>query len=176
MVNWVREKITDIKMKDQGCMMRAYHRHIVDKIVDGTEHATFIPALAYKLSSNPTEVEVHHAERAAGESKYNLYKLIRLNFDLITSFSIVPLQLFTMFGMLTSLLSALLVVYLLLRRLVIGPEAEGMFTLFAIVFLLISVVIVGIGLVGEYIGRLSLNMSSRPRYEIRDFYEGKPKK
>jgi undecaprenyl-phosphate 4-deoxy-4-formamido-L-arabinose transferase len=170
-VNWVREKVTDIQMRDQGCMLRAYHRSIIDKIVAGNEHSTFIPALAYKLARNPTEVEVVHAERAAGESKYNLYMLIRLNFDLITSFSIAPLQLFTMFGMLTSALSAFLVIYLLIRRLIIGPEAEGMFTLFAIEFFLISVVIVGIGLVGEYLGRLALNMSHRPRYEIRDTYE-----
>ncbi|MDP4725187.1 MAG: glycosyltransferase [Alphaproteobacteria bacterium] len=170
-VNWVREKITDIHMRDQGCMLRAYHRSIIDKIVSGNEHSTFIPALAYKLARTPTEVEVVHAERAAGESKYNLYMLIRLNFDLITSFSIAPLQLFTMFGMLTSALSGLLVAYLLVRRLIIGPEAEGMFTLFAIEFFLISVVIVGIGLVGEYLGRLALNLSPRPRYEIRDTYE-----
>ena len=50
--------------------------------------------------SNPTEVEVAHEERAAGESKYSLYKLIRLNFDLVTGFSLVPLQLFSLFGML----------------------------------------------------------------------------
>lgn len=170
-VNWVREKITDIHMRDQGCMLRAYHRSIIEKIVAGNEHSTFIPALAYKLARNPTEIEVVHAERAAGESKYNLYMLIRLNFDLITSFSITPLQLFTMFGMLTSALSGFLVIYLLIRRLIIGPEAEGMFTLFAIEFFLISVVIIGIGLIGEYLGRLALNMSHRPRYEIRDTYE-----
>jgi len=170
-VNWVRENITDIHMRDQGCMLRAYHRSITDKIVAGNEHATFIPALAYKLSINPTEVEVRHAERAAGESKYNLYMLIRLNFDLITSFSIAPLQLFTMFGLVTSTLSGFLVAYLLIRRLIIGPEAEGLFTLFAIMFFLICVVIVGIGLVGEYLGRLALNLSTRPRYEIRTFYE-----
>jgi undecaprenyl-phosphate 4-deoxy-4-formamido-L-arabinose transferase len=170
-VNWVREKITDIDMRDQGCMLRAYSREIVKKIVDGNYSSTFIPALAYKLAENPTEVEVRHAERAAGESKYNLYMLIRLNFDLITSFSIAPLQLFTMFGMLTSTLSGLLVAYLIFRRLVIGPEAEGMFTLFAIAFFLISVVIVGIGLIGEYLGRLALSLSPRARYEIRAIHE-----
>ena len=170
-VNWVREKITDIQMRDQGCMLRAFHRSIIEKIVAGKEHATFIPALAYKLARNPTEIEVQHAERAAGESKYNLYMLIRLNFDLITSFSIAPLQVFTMFGMITSALSGCLVAYLLIRRVIVGPEAEGMFTLFAIEFFLISVVIVGIGLIGEYLGRLALNLSPRPRYEIRDVYE-----
>ncbi|MDP3371547.1 MAG: glycosyltransferase [Candidatus Paracaedibacteraceae bacterium] len=170
-VNWIREKITDINMRDQGCMLRAYNRSVIEKIVAGKDHVTFIPALAYKLAQNPTEVEVNHAERAAGESKYNLYMLIRLNFDLITSFSIAPLQLFTMFGMLTSTLNGLLVAYLLIRRVIVGPEAEGLFTLFAIVFFLISVVIVGIGLIGEYLGRLALNLSPRPRYEIKAIYE-----
>lgn len=170
-VNWVREKITDIEMKDQGCMLRAYDRAIIEKIVAANDHSTFIPALAYKLAQNPTEVEVQHAERAAGESKYNLYMLVRLNFDLITSFSIAPLQLFTMFGIITSTLNGLLVAYLLIRRMLIGPEAEGVFTLFAIAFFLISVVIVGIGLIGEYLGRLALNLSPRARYEIRSVYE-----
>jgi undecaprenyl-phosphate 4-deoxy-4-formamido-L-arabinose transferase len=171
-INYVRERITDIHMRDQGCMLRAYSRSIVTAIVNGGEHATFIPALAYKLSHNPTEVEVRHAERAAGESKYTLYMLVRLNFDLITGFSIVPLQLFTMFGLLTSFLSGILVAYLMIRRFFMGPEAEGVFTLFAIAFFLISVVIVGVGLVGEYVGRLALNLSSRPRYDIQTFYDG----
>src|SRR5690606_1625034 len=98
------------------------------------------------------EVEVKHDARGAGVSKYNLYRLIRLNFDLITGFSLVPLQIFTLFGMLVSALSGFLVAYMLLRRLIVGPEAEGLFTLFAILFFLVSVVITGIGIIGEYLG------------------------
>lgn len=169
-INWFREKMTDIKMKDQGCMLRAYSKEIIQKIVQGREHSTFIPALAYKLSQKPTEVEVKHASREVGESKYNIYSLARLNFDLITGFSIAPLQLFTFFGLAVSLLSGSLVVYMLLRRIILGAEAEGVFTLFAILFFLISVVIVGIGLVGEYVGRISRNLSFMPRYEIRKSY------
>ncbi|MCX7337823.1 MAG: glycosyltransferase [Alphaproteobacteria bacterium] len=170
-VNVVRESITDIQMKDQGCMLRAYKRHIIDKIVASQERSTFIPALAYKFALNPTEVEVRHDARAAGTSKYNLYKLIRLNFDLITGFSLVPLQLFTILGMGVSFLSGLLVAYLVVRRLIVGPEAEGVFTLFAILFFLVSVVIMGVGLVGEYVGRISQTLSQRPRYVIKDFIE-----
>lgn len=171
LVNWFRESTTDIKMRDQGCMLRAYSRQIVEHIVQSGERSTFIPALAYKLSTNPTEVEVRHDMRAAGESKYNLYRLIRLNFDLITGFSLVPLQIFTLFGMAVSGLSGLLVGYLLLRRLIVGPEAEGVFTLFAILFFLISVVITGIGIVGEYLGRIFQTLSHRPRYVIRQLIE-----
>ncbi len=172
-VNFVRELITDIKMSDHGCMLRAYSREVIRQIVASQERSTFIPALAYKFSFNPTEVEVKHDERVAGVSKYNLYKLIRLNFDLITGFSLVPLQLFTMFGMVISLLSGLLVAYMLGRRILIGPEAEGVFTLFAITFFLISVVIMGIGLVGEYLGRIFQNISHRPRFVIRKVIAGK---
>jgi len=172
-VNFVRERITDIHMRDQGCMLRAYKKSIVDQIVASEERSTFIPALAYKFSSNPTEIEVHHDARAAGTSKYNLYKLIRLNFDLITGFSLVPLQLFTLFGMVVSFLSALLVVYMVVRRLLVGPEVEGVFTLFAILFFLISVVIVGIGLVGEYLGRIFQAISHRPRFVVKKIIETK---
>ena len=99
-MNRLRERITHIRMTDQGCMLRAYSRDIVAAIAASREVSTFIPALAYTFAHNPTEVEVAHEERAAGESQYSLYKLIRLNFDLITGFSLVPLQLFSMFGML----------------------------------------------------------------------------
>ncbi|MGV8948120.1 MAG: glycosyltransferase [Candidatus Paracaedibacter sp.] len=172
-VNWFRETTTDIKMRDQGCMLRAYSRQIVDQIVQSEERSTFIPALAYKFSLKPTEVEVKHDARAAGVSKYNLYRLIRLNFDLITGFSLLPLQIFTLFGMVISALSGLLVAYMLLRRLIVGPEAEGLFTLFAILIFLVSVVITGIGIIGEYLGRIFQTLSHRPRYIVREVIEKK---
>jgi len=173
LVNWFRESTTDIKMRDQGCMLRAYSRTVVDQIVKSGERSTFIPALAYKFSLNPTEVMVKHDARASGTSKYNLYRLVRLNFDLITSFSLLPLQIFTMFGMAISGFSGLLVAYMIVRRLTIGPEAEGLFTLFAILFFLVSVVITGIGIIGEYLGRIFQTLSQRPRYVIRQVIEKK---
>ena len=165
-MNRLREKITRIHMTDQGCMMRAYSRRIIDTINQCNEMHTFIPALAYSFAQNPTEVVVGHEERHAGESKYSLYSLIRLNFDLMTGFSIIPLQFFSMLGMLLSLGSGLLVAYLLLRRLFLGPEAEGVFTLFAITFFLLGIALFGIGLLGEYIGRIYHEVRQRPRYLI----------
>ena len=166
MMNKMRERITRIKMTDQGCMMRAYSRGVIDMVNQCSEMNTFIPALAYTFSHNPTEVVVGHEERHAGESKYSLYSLIRLNFDLMTGFSVVPLQLFSMVGMMISIGSALLVVYLFLRRLLIGPEEGGLFTLFAIAFFLIGIALFGVGLLGEYIGRIYMEVRQRPRYQI----------
>jgi undecaprenyl-phosphate 4-deoxy-4-formamido-L-arabinose transferase len=173
MMNRLRERITRIKMTDQGCMMRAYSRRIIDTINQCNELHTFIPALAYQFAQKPTEVIVGHEERFAGESKYSLYGLIRLNFDLMTGFSLVPLQLFSFLGMAISMCSAVLVVYLGLRRLIIGPEEGGLFTLFAIAFLLIGVALFGIGLLGEYIGRIYQEVRKRPRFLISAILEEK---
>ncbi len=168
LVNFARDKMTSIRMKDQGCMLRAYKRNVVEGIIQTNERSLFIPALAYTLAANPTEVEVEHAERLAGESKYSVYKLIRLNFDLITGFTLVPLQMFTIGGFIASLGSLALVAILLFRRFFMGAEAEGVFTLFAILFFLISVAIVGIGLIGEYVGRIYQVVQARPKYIIKE--------
>ncbi len=171
LLNRVRESTTRIRMRDQGCMLRAYRRHIVEHITASGETSTFIPALAMSFAASPAEVEVEHAMRAAGTSKYNLYKLIRLNFDLMTGFSVVPLQIFTLFGMVIATGSLLFVIFLFIRRLIIGPEAEGVFTLFAILYFLVGVGIMGLGVIGEYVGRIYQEVRRRPRFVIREVYE-----
>ena len=140
-------------------------------MVASKETSLFIPAQAYSLSNNPTEIDVLHDVREAGESKYNLYRLLRLNFDLMTGFSLLPLQLFTMLGILISGLSGLFVLYMFLRRLIVGPEAEGVFTLFAILFFLMGISLMGLGIMGEYIGRIYQEVRQRPRYVIKEIVE-----
>jgi undecaprenyl-phosphate 4-deoxy-4-formamido-L-arabinose transferase len=173
LMNALRERTTRIKMTDQGCMLRAYSRAIVDTINACREINTFIPALAYTFAQRPTEVEVAHEERAAGESKYSLYKLVRLNFDLVTGFTTMPLQLFSLSGIVISVMSIAFVVFLAVRRLIVGPEAEGVFTLFGIAFFLIGVTLFGIGLLGEYIGRIYEQVRQRPRYVVQAVLEKK---
>jgi undecaprenyl-phosphate 4-deoxy-4-formamido-L-arabinose transferase len=166
-LNALRERTTGIHIGDQGCMLRAYDRTIVDLINRCPESNTFVPALAYSFSRAPREIEVAHAERAAGISKYSLYRLIRLNFDLMTGFSVVPLQVFSMVGLAITGLSFVLVLVLALRRLIVGPEVEGVFTLFGIVFFLVGICLFGIGLLGEYVVRIYQEVRQRPRYVIR---------
>ena len=170
-MNGLRERITHIRMTDQGCMLRAYSRDIVDAINSCREVSTFIPALAYTFARNPAEVEVAHEERAAGESKYSLYKLVRLNFDLVTGFSLAPLQVFSLIGMAVAFLSFVFVLILAWRRLFYGPEVEGVFTLFGIMFFLIGIALLGIGLLGEYVGRIFQQVRGRPRYLIQAVLE-----
>jgi undecaprenyl-phosphate 4-deoxy-4-formamido-L-arabinose transferase len=177
-MNGLRERITHIKMTDQGCMLRAYSRDIADAVAASPEVSTYIPALAYTFANNPTEVDVAHEERVAGESKYSLYKLIRLNFDLVTGFSLLPLQLFSMFGMLVSALSLVSYVIVIAYRLFVS-EWEGFATLRVLwdrdilAFFLIGMMLFGLGLIGEYVGRIYSQVRARPRYTVRDVLEKK---
>jgi len=172
-INFVREKTTSIRMTDQGCMLRAYRRPVIDAIVRSGAINTFIPALAYSFSAKPGEVGVRHAERHAGVSNYSLYMLIRLNFDLITGFSIAPLQYFTMFAMSCAAGSLTLVAVLFYRRFVLDLDREtfGVFTLFGVLFFLLSVAMIGIGLIGEYVGRSYQVVRTRQRYIVREILE-----
>lgn len=170
-MNWLRERITRIHMTDQGCMFRGYHRDIISAVLESNESQTFIPALAYIYAANPVEVILEHEERAAGESKYSLFKLIHLNFDLMTSFSLVPLQFISVTGIVIAIFSVLFVGVLAFRRLFIGPEVEGVFTLFGIAFFMIGVLLFAVGLLGEYVGRIYVHVRQRPRYLVKAVLE-----
>jgi undecaprenyl-phosphate 4-deoxy-4-formamido-L-arabinose transferase len=161
-------------MTDQGCMLRAYSREIVAAVAASREVSTFIPALAYTFAASPTEVEVAHAERAAGDSKYSLYKLIRLNFDLVTGFSLVPLQLFSMFGMLVSALSLATYLVVIGYRVFFAEWRGAINALWdrdILAFFLIGAMLFGLGLIGEYVGRVYLQVRERPRYMVRAVLE-----
>jgi undecaprenyl-phosphate 4-deoxy-4-formamido-L-arabinose transferase len=177
LMNRLRERITRIRMTDQGCMLRAYSRDIVDAIVAAREVSTFIPALAYTFAHHPTEVDVLHEERAAGQSKYSMYRLVRLNFDLITGFSLVPLQLFSLAGMLVALTSVVLYVFVIIQRALVGGFLEGIKAFWdrdILAFFLIGCIMFGVGLLGEYVGRIYQQIRERPRYVIRAVLEREP--
>jgi undecaprenyl-phosphate 4-deoxy-4-formamido-L-arabinose transferase len=174
LMNRLRERITRIRMTDQGCMLRAYSRDIVDAIVAAREVSTFIPALAYTFAHHPTEVDVLHEERAAGESKYSMYRLIRLNFDLVTGFSLVPLQAFSVVGMIVAITSVILYAVVIVERAVVGGFLEGIKAFWdrdILAFFLIGCIMFGVGLLGEYVGRIYQQVRERPRYVIRAVLE-----
>jgi undecaprenyl-phosphate 4-deoxy-4-formamido-L-arabinose transferase len=174
-MNRLRERITHIKMTDQGCMLRAYSREIATAVAASREVSTFIPALAFTFAASPAEVEVAHAERAAGESKYSLYKLIRLNFDLITGFSLVPLQLCSMFGMVVSALALATYLVVIGYRIFFAPGEMGILILWdrdILAFFLVGLIVFGMGIIGEYVGRIYQQVRERPRYMIRAVLEG----
>ncbi len=174
-MNHLRERITRIRMTDQGCMLRAYSRDIVQAINECRELNTFIPALAYTFARNPAEIEVAHDERAAGTSKYSYYRLVRLNFDLVTGFSVVPLQLFSLFGIAVSSGAVLVYLVVMIKRLLAGqPYLEILWDRDILQFFLTGIVLFGVGLVGEYVGRIYQQVRHRPRYLVEAVLERQP--
>ena len=167
-INKITNMITGLRINDYGCMLRGYRRDIVDIMIKTEETSTFIPALAQKFAANPIEIPVQHNERELGVSKYSLFRLIRLNFDLMTSFSLVPLQIVTMLGMLVSMMSFLFGIYMLFRRIFIGPEAEGVFMLLTLNFFLMGMTMSCVGIAGEYIGRIYQEVRKRPGFIIKN--------
>lgn len=166
-MNTLRCKFTGTKITDQGCMFRAYSRRIVDLVTQCDESSTFVSVLGYTFASNPTEIRVIHESRKEGDSKYTFWRLVGVTVDLFTSFSMVPIHLFTVFGFLATTLSACLVGYLSIQRIVVDSANES-FIPVAITYLLISVTITAIGIVGEYVGRIYQVVRHRPRFLIKD--------
>jgi undecaprenyl-phosphate 4-deoxy-4-formamido-L-arabinose transferase len=167
LVNYIMSRVTGVKLRDYGCMLRAYRREVIDSINQCQESSSFIPALANLFSHQVAEIPVGHAERERGQSKYSLIKLLRLNFDLITGFSNLPIHLVGFMGVTIAFLGLVFGLLLLIRRIFVGPEVEGVFTLFAILFVFVGLNTLGLALIGEYVGRIYREVRQRPRFIIR---------
>jgi undecaprenyl-phosphate 4-deoxy-4-formamido-L-arabinose transferase len=168
LINWLMSKVTGVHLRDYGCMLRAYRRSVIDSINQCHESTSFIPALANSFARRITEVPVQHAERTKGQSKYSLVKLIRLNFDFMTGFSHLPIHFVGITGVILALIGLGFGVFLIVRRLWLGPEVEGVFTLFAILFVFAGLQMFGLALIGEYVGRIYREVRQRPRFVVRE--------
>ncbi len=176
LVNRIVQRTTGVMMRDYGCMLRAYRRAIVNAMLQCRERSTFIPILANSFAGSTAEIHVTHASRERGESKYSLWKLISLQFDLLTSMSTFPLRLLSLLGAVISMCGVSFGVLLMVLRFVYGAvwAAQGVFTLFAALFIFIGAQFIGLGLLGEYIGRIYHDVRGRPRFFIQDIRGGDP--
>lgn len=166
--NHLTSLIVGVPMHDYGCMLRAYRRHIIDTVVACDEKAAFVPALANTFAKRVTEIPVQHAERSSGESKYNFFQLAHLSLNLLTGFSSLPIQALSLTGIGIFLLDFCFAVFLLGHRILLGPQREGaLWVLFSVLFFFIGLIFLAIGLIGEYVGRIYLEVRRRPTYIVR---------
>lgn len=165
---FVRKLCNGKNMSDYGCMLRGYSRPVVDAILLCKEQGKFIPMLAMSFARRTTEVYVKHAERSAGESKYNFWRLIALQYDLMTSTSTFPLRALTYIGTLVAFFGVFFGIFIFIMTRIRGDEWSqyGIFTLFSIVFIFMGGQFMAMGLIGEYIGKIHLNSRARPQYFI----------
>ncbi len=173
--NKLTSLIVGVQMHDYGCMLRAYRRHIVDTVVDCDEKAAFVPALANSFAKRVTEIRVGHDARASGQSHYNILRLATLSLNLITGFSLLPIQTLSLAGIVVFVLDALMVLLIVLHRFIYGPQQEGaVWLLSAMQFLLFGFVFLALGLIGEYVGRIYIEVRRRPTYLIRAVHGDAP--
>jgi undecaprenyl-phosphate 4-deoxy-4-formamido-L-arabinose transferase len=171
LINRLTSRIVGVPMRDYGCMLRAYRRSVVEQLLRCREISSFIPALANCFAGRVTELPVAHHPRQAGRSRYRLFRLSRLCFDLLTGFSLLPIQMVSLSGVVIAVVGLAFALFLGVRRLVVGPEVEGVFTLFAILFFFVGLQILALGLIGEYVGRIYQEVRRRPRYVVSEVWE-----
>ena len=176
LINLAVKRSTGVAMSDYGCMLRAYRRTVVNAMLACRERSTFIPILANSFARHTTEILVPHAEREHGESKYSTMRLINLMFDLITCMTTTPLRLLSIIGFSMAALGMLFALALIVLRLAFGAgwAGDGMFVLFAILFVFTGGQFIGMGLLGEYLGRMYGDVRARPRFFIEKVLRNQP--
>lgn len=167
-VNKIAQKATGVKMNDYGCMLRAYRAPVVKAMLACNERSTFIPVLGNSFARNTCEIEVGHSKREIGTSKYSVFKLINLQFNLLTCMTTAPLRMMSYIGGLVAFGGILFGFLVLVFRFVWGASwaADGVFTLMAFVFIIAGVQLMALGMMGEYIGRMYYDVRARPRYFV----------
>jgi undecaprenyl-phosphate 4-deoxy-4-formamido-L-arabinose transferase len=170
LVNAITRRMSGIQIHDFGCMLRGYSAEIAHAIADRRESKTFVPALGWLYARNPTEIAVAHAARNAGRSKYSLRRLLWLHLDLATGFSVGPLRFLMGLGAAVAGLGVAFGLFLLIMRFAEGPgwAAEGVFTLFAILYIFVGAQFFVLGVVGEYLGRIFMSVRERPAWVLRE--------
>lgn len=152
---------------------RIIRRHTAEKILDYKLNYTFIDGLLAWQTKNIGYVFVSHQKRASGKSNYDIGKLLVLTYNMITNFSIFPLQLASITGFLFSFLGGLLAIFYALKKIFFGIPVTGYTSIMIAILIFSGVQLVTIGLIGEYIGRIHLNMNQKPQYSIRTIKDRK---
>jgi undecaprenyl-phosphate 4-deoxy-4-formamido-L-arabinose transferase len=173
--NWLWERMPGVRVPDQGCMVRAYDRDLIDAILASDGVPSSIPALAYLYAANPTEILVGEARAAPSKCNYGeLLKSMPVNLSRVAGLTAVPLQVFSLVAMGMSVVAFAVAAYLVLHRLTAGPGAEGVSAWLWLLFVLAGVLVFGMGLLGTYVGRLSEQIRGRPRYLVREELTPRP--
>lgn len=174
MANWLISTITRVKLHDYGCTLKAFRRDVVKNINLYGEMHRFIPAIASHMGVSIAEVKVNHRERRFGKSKYNIFRFIRVIFDLLTvkfllSYSTRPLQIFGIFGLISGSIGGAIGIYLSYQRLVLQQSiANRPLLLLAILLLVIGFQFITLGLLAEILVRAYHESLEKRIYYIRE--------
>ena len=158
---------TGVMLNDYGCMMRAYNRGIVSKLLRYGGNNLYLTAFTSWLSNNTIEIPIKHEARFAGKSKYSLLSLLRQVFDIIISYSLVPIQLIGITGIVFFIVGIFLFLYLMYHRIFIA-HLDPLTTFIAILIFLSGLILFSIGVVSEYMVRIYKEVRNVPLYILKE--------
>jgi len=173
LINWIISTVTGVKLHDYGCMFRAYRRGVVKLLNQCGENRRFITALTSWLGVSIAEVPIRHVETPLRGSLYNYRKLIRMTIDLVTGYTIVPIQILTFIGIVMAIMGISAGLFLLAYRIIYQVNPGGLSSFISLLLVLFGVQLAGLGLIGEYIGRIYMEVQGRPYYIIRRILDRK---
>jgi dolichol-phosphate mannosyltransferase len=165
---WILRKFSDVPMPAGQTMLRVLDRKIVDELKNMRERARFVHGMMAWVGYDVASVEVEHAPRTKGKSKYNVARMFKLAFHAVTSFSIVPLRLATWCGFTGALITAGIGMFYLWRKLAQQIAVPGFAATILAVLFVGSVQMLMLGILGEYIGRTYQEVQNRPLYVVRE--------
>lgn len=166
---WLMNSVARSEVPLNSSIFRAMRRPVADDLRKMREQARYLPGLVSWLGYRETSVPVEHGARYAGETKYSLWRLIKLALSTATSFSTAPLQLATISGMGAAAIAVLFILYILVRKLAGVYTVPGYASVMIAIFCFGALQLIVIGLMGEYVSRIYREAQGRPLYLLRDF-------
>ncbi|KFC86001.1 glycosyltransferase family 2 protein [Hafnia alvei] len=164
----LHNKISTPKIEENVGDFRLMSRGTVENIKKLPERNLFMKGILSWVGGKTAVVEYSRAERCAGESKFNGWKLWNLALEGITSFSTFPLRIWTYIGLGVSAFAFLYAAWMIIDKLIWGNPVPGYPSLMTAILFLGGVQLIGIGVLGEYIGRIYIETKKRPKYIIKD--------
>lgn len=164
----LHNNISEPKIEENVGDFRLMSRRVVDAICQLPERKLFMKGILSWVGFSTEIVEYVRAPRVAGSTKFNGWKLWNLALEGITSFSTFPLRVWTYLGFLTAACSLVYAFYMIANKLIWGNEVPGYPSLMSAILFLGGVQLIGIGVLGEYIGRIYTEAKGRPRYIVED--------
>ena len=165
MVQWLLNKPKELYLASYY----AAKRFIIDEMVKCENPFPYIDGLALRSTSEYINVDIVHKERAAGNSGYSIGKLIGLWMNGLTSFSVKPLRIATFSGFCISLFGLVLAIIIIIQKLILKDAVSaGWPSIMTVVLILDGAIMIMLGLVGEYVGRIYVTMNKSPQYVIKD--------
>ncbi|EPS8778301.1 glycosyltransferase, partial [Shigella flexneri] len=164
----LHNKISTPKIEENVGDFRLMSREVVENIKLLPERNLFMKGILSWVGGQTDVVEYVRAERVAGISKFNGWKLWNLALEGITSFSTFPLRVWTYIGLFVASISFLYGAWMIIDTLVFGNPVRGYPSLLVSILFLGGVQLIGIGVLGEYIGRIYIEVKNRPKYIIKD--------